>query len=116
MAITEHAQASEAISTSEWSLTTDTAGPDSDTTDGIFQCILDLVNVANGDSFQFRVYETVANTGGTQRVLYETIFNHAQAEPLWISPALVLITGWDMTLKKLAGTDRTIIWSIRKVA
>jgi hypothetical protein len=32
---------------------------------------------------------------------------------LWISPALMLGNGWDVTVQKLTGTDRVIEWSIR---
>ena len=34
---------------------------------------------------------------------------------LAVTPALVLMHGWDMTILKLAGTDRSIEWSIRQV-
>jgi len=102
----------ETVSTTEWSMTTDTAGPDSDVTTGVYQAYIDLSALAIGDTYQFRVYEKVVS-GGTQRLVYEAIFTHAQAEPMYVSVPLVLLHGWDMTLKKLVGTDRSISWSIR---
>lgn len=75
---------------------------------------IDLNALAAGDIFQFRTYERIS--GGTQRVVYNAYFAGAQGEPIWTSPALVLIDGWDMTLDRLAGSDRAITWSIRKVA
>lgn len=115
MAITEAFSGSETVSTTEHSLTTDTAGPDAETSDGIFQCFLDLNALAAGDQFDFKVYEKVLS-GSTQRLVYYATFANAQATPVWTSPALILLHGWDMTLDKIAGTDRNIDWSIRKVA
>lgn len=109
-------EGSETVSTTEHSLTTDTAGPDAETSDGIFQAFIDLNAMAAGDEFIFKVYETVATSGGTQRLVYTATFIGAQAMPVWVSPTLVLGVGWDMTLDKVAGTDRAIVWRIAKVA
>ncbi len=108
---------SETVTTAEHSMTTDTAGPDVDTTDGAFQAILDLSAIANGDVFEFRVYEK-AISGGTQRCFFYQAFNDAQGadNACWMSPSFMLGHGWDMTLKKLSGTDRNIDWSINKAA
>jgi len=115
MAITELYTGTEAVSSTEWSLTTDTAGPDVDTTDGVFQCFIDISAMLAGDQFQLRVYEK-ARGADTQRVVYEAILTGAPSMPILVTPSLVLMNGWDFTLKKLAGTDRTITWSIRQVA
>lgn len=115
MAVTVAFSGSETVSTTEWSLTTDTSGPDVDTTAGCFQAFLDLSALAAGDRFEFRIYEKVLS-GGTQRVAMLATFQHAQGTDgaVWISPSFLLLNGWDMTLKKAAGTDRNIDWSIRK--
>lgn len=105
----------ELIGTTEHSLTTDTAGPDAATTDGVFQPFIDLSALAGGDVFRFKVYET-CRTGDTQRLIYSAEFSSAQATPLWAGPALLLGVGWDMTLVKVSGTDRTINWRISQVA
>jgi hypothetical protein len=115
MAITEAFSGSETVSTTEHSLTTDTAGPDAETSDGVFQVFLDLNALASGDHFRLRVYEKVLSSS-TQRVLYAVHFSGAQGQPVWVSPSLILLHGWDCTLTKIAGTDRAIDWSIRKVA
>jgi len=115
MAISEAFSGSETVGTTEHSLTTDTAGPDTDTTDGVFQCFLDLNALAKGDVFDFKVYEKVLSSS-TQRVVYSVRFANAQSEPVWVSPSLILMHGWDMTLDKISGTDRAIDWSIRSVA
>jgi hypothetical protein len=115
MAITEAFAVTETVTTTEWSLTTDTAGPDVQTDDGVYQVFLDLNALVKGDKFTFRVYEKVL-AASTQRVVYEAFFSHAQSDAIWVSPTLILLHGWDMTLIKTAGTDRAIDASIRKVA
>lgn len=115
MAITEHAAVSETVSTTEWSLTTDTAGPDLDTTDGVFELFLDLSSLAKGDTFTVRLYEKV-QAGGTQRIVVEWFFANAQSPANWTSPAFILLHGWDFTIVRTAGSDRAITASVRKVA
>lgn len=114
MAISELYTGSEAISTTEHSLTTDTSGPDADTTDGVIQCFLDLSDMVAGDELQIRCYEKVTS-GGTQRVLEEWSFFGAQSKPHFATPALILLHGWDFTADAIAGTI-TLNWSIRTVA
>lgn len=116
MAITIGTSGSETVSTTEHSLTTDTSGPDTSTTVGIFQIFLDLNALAAGDQFTFAVYETVGSSGGTQRKVYTATFSNVQATPIWVSPSLILGIGWDATIIKNAGTDRAIVWRIAQVA
>lgn len=113
MAISEAFSGSEAISTTEHSMTTDTAGPDAETSDGVFQIFIDLSDMIAGDQLQIRIYEKVLSSS-TQRIIHEAILTGAQSTPIWVSPSLVLMHGWDATLDALAGTIN-IDWSIRKV-
>lgn len=115
MAIAELYSGTEAVTTTEWSLTTDTSGPDADTTDGVFQIFLDVSAIAAGDLFRLRIYEKV-RSGDTQRVIYDAYIGGPQMTPIWVGPSLILMHGWDVTLIKISGTDRTITWSIRQVA
>lgn len=105
----------ESVTTTEWSMTTDTSGPDADTNVGIYQAFVDLNALVSGDLYEFKVYEK-CRTGDTQRLVYSARFSNAQASPIWASPSLVLGIGWDMTLKKINGSDRTINWRISKVS
>lgn len=114
MAVSEAFSGTEAVSTTEWSLTTDTAGPDAEASDGVFQLFLDVSDMVAGDILQIRLYEK-ARSGDTQRLAQEWVLTGAQAAPLWISDAYVLLHGWDFTLDALAGTI-TVNWSIRKAA
>lgn len=115
MAISEAFTGTETVSTTEHSMTTDTAGPDVETSDGVFQAFIDLSAMSSGDVFRFRLYEKVLS-GSTQRLVMRATFANVQAEPVWISPWIGLMHGWDMTLVKISGTDRSIDWSIRKSA
>lgn len=114
MAIAELYTGTEAVSSTEWSCTTDTAGPDVDTTDGVFQVFLDVTDMVNTDILQIRIYEKV-QSAGSQLLVCESILRDAQAEPVWVSPTLILMHGWDVTLLAVAGTI-TVNWSIRQVA
>lgn len=101
----------QAVDTTEWSCTTDSAGPDADTTPGKYQLVLDVSNMVAGDTLQIRVYEK-ARSGDTQRIVQEWILPGAQSSPIWMSPEVTLMHGWDFTLDALAGTI-TVLWSIR---
>lgn len=103
------------VSTTEWSLTTDTAGPDVQTADGIYVGVLDLSNLAGGDTFRFQVMEK-ARAADTQRVLFSVDFTGVQSPANWRSEPFLLMHGWDMTLKRTAGADRVINWSVRKIS
>lgn len=114
MPIAELYAGTEAVGVTEHSCTTDTAGPDADTTDGVFQLFLDVSDMVAGDILQIRLYEK-CRAADTQQVAKEWILAGAQVEPLWVSPSCILLHGWDFTLKALAGTI-TVNWSIRQVA
>lgn len=103
------------IDANEWSMTTDTAGPDVTTVSGIYQAVIDFSALLVGDGFEFRLYEK-AISGGTQRLTGgPLLINGVQTVANWISPSFILGIGWDMTLKKVTGTDRSLSWSIRAV-
>lgn len=110
--VTEVYSGTEAIGATEHSCTTDTAGPDADTVPGCYQVFLDLNDMVAGDELQIRIYEKV-RSGDTQRIVHEAVLVGVQGSPIWVSPALMLIHGWDVTLDALAGTI-TVNWSIRQ--
>jgi|WetSurMetagenome_2_1015567.scaffolds.fasta_scaffold1530184_1 hypothetical protein len=104
------------ISTSEYSLPGDTTSgvPTSQTTQGVFQFAIDFGNMVAGDQYRIRLYEKY-NSAGTQRLVEEWILTNAQSKPLFFTPSFVLGAGWDLTVLRLAGSDRTILWSIRRI-
>lgn len=115
MPISQAYTQSETVSTTEWSLVTDTAGPDAATATGEFQALIDVSALVIGDIYQFKVYEKIIS-GGTQRVVFNATIANAQPSPIWASPVFRLMHGWDMTLLKLAGADAAITWSIRETS
>jgi hypothetical protein len=116
MALAEFITGTKAVDTTEWSLATDTSYDtgDAQTTDGVYQAFLDVSDMIAGDQLQIRIYEKV-RSGDTQRIVYQAVLTGAQSEPIWVSPSLVLLHGWDISCDALAGTI-TVNWSIRQVA
>lgn len=88
-----------------------------ETTDGIYQVVVDVGAMALADFTEIRVKEK-AISGGTQRTAFTAILAHAPSadDSLWVSPSLILLHGWDVTLRQTAGTARAYPYSIRKVA
>lgn len=83
-----------------------------ETTDGVFQLFVDTNNMVKGDTLELRIKEK-ARSADTQRLVWIATLEGVQDEPLFASPALILLHGWDMTLKQTAGTGRAFPWSIR---
>lgn len=79
---------------------------------GIYQLWIDTTPLAPGDLYRLRIYEKVIPAGAQRRI--EDFHLSPQGE-VFVSPTLDLYHGWDMTLDKLAGTDRTLEWSIRRM-
>lgn len=115
MAISEAYSNTASISTTEYSLTANSTTLGAITTDGVYQLFIDFNAMVAGDQYQVRIYEK-AVSGGTQRVIYQSILTGAQDEPIFVAPSLILIHGWEMTVKRLAGSDRSIPWSIRQLS
>ncbi len=115
MAITEAYSGTAAIGATEYSCPNN-ANYDINTpitADGVYQVFLDTSDMVAGDQLQIRIYEK-CRSGDTQRVIYESVLAGVMADT-WVSPSLILLHGWDVTLDALAGTI-TVNWSIRKVA
>ncbi len=112
MAITEHETGSQtAVIDTEHTL--NTTSPE--TTDGVYQFVVDTALMVNGDTVIIRVKEK-ARSGDTIRQIFAASFSHIQSDPLFVSPTFILLHGWDFTLEQTDGTGRAFPWSIRKVA
>ena len=112
MAISEHASGSQ-TATLDTEHTLNSTSPE--TTDGVFQVVVDASAMVAGDITIIRIKEK-ARSADTQRLAYRATLSGAQTEPLWVSPSLILLHGWDVTLEQTDGTGRAYPWSIRKVA
>lgn len=108
MAVTTHAEGTQACSAAtEHTLT---ANPD--TTPGVYQLMLDLNPLTAGVTLHIRIKGKVIS-GGTQRVIwYDDVVGVVGEEKIWVSPVLMLLNGWDMSITS-SGTP-SIPWSIRK--
>jgi hypothetical protein len=73
-----------------------------------------VASVAAADRFTAKVYDKCLS-GGTQRIVHTLNIEGAQSGNL-VTPWLPLLHGWDMTLIKGAGSDRSMTASIRKAA
>lgn len=82
---------------------------------GIYQVVLDLAALTATETYELVIYEAAAPSG-TKRVAMRRSVTGVQAEPIYITPSLLLCCGWDVTLDKIAGTDLSVSWSIRQVA
>lgn len=104
---------SASISTTEYFLAANSTTPSYQTTDCIMQCFLHFAGMVAGDQYEVKVYEKVNAQG--PNVVYYLLLDGAQAGPT-VLPSLVVGDGWDVSVKKLAGTDRTVHWSLRKIS
>jgi hypothetical protein len=104
------------VGSSELSIVSGTTSLQTITTDGVYELWVDPVGagLAKGDEFRVRVYEKVEDTGGTKRVAFSASISDAQSQ-VWVFPPLYLMHGWDMTIQKIAGTDRAFDASVRGV-
>jgi len=101
------------IGTTEYSLPADSTTLTAQTDDCVLQVWVDFAAMTAAEEYQFTVYEKV--NAGTARVTYRTNLVGVQSGPL-VTPSLVVGDGWDVTVKKIAGTDRSLAWSLRKVS
>lgn len=100
------------IGSTEYSLPADSTTLAAQTDDCELEVWVELANMAAGDQYRFRLYEKI--NGGTARVAWEAYRTGAQSGPLVI-PRRLVAEGWDVTVKKEAGTDRSFAWSLRKL-
>jgi hypothetical protein len=114
MPISEPYTNSATIGATEYSLPNNSTTLAAITDDGLYSIFVDTGNMAAGDQYKFRIKEKVTS-GGTQREIYAATLTGNMTDN-WVPPSQILIHGWDVTVQKLAGTDRSFSWSIRKVA
>jgi hypothetical protein len=69
-----------------------------------------LGNMIAGDQYRIQVLETV---GGAQAVVWEATATGVQTGAVWVPPRRVA-TGWDVQVKLMAGSARTVGWTIHQ--
>jgi hypothetical protein len=111
MAIVQFETGTVASLTTETVLNSVTPG----TADGIFQLVVDAADMIEDDELVVRIKEK-CRSGDTQRLVWDYGLQQVAGDsPILISPALVLLHGWDMTLEARAGTI-SVPWSIRQLS
>lgn len=84
------------------------------TVDGVYQVWIDFAALTVTESYEVVVTEKITS-GGSARDVFSAVIAGTIAQSL-VTPSLILLHGWDVQVTKLAGTDRSISWSIRQVA
>lgn len=113
MAITVAYTGTASIGTTEYSLVNNSTSLASSTDVGVYQVFIDTTTMLAGDEYEIDIKEKVVS-GGSQKTIYVATLDGAQGSP-FVTPTLVLMLGWDVTMTRLAGANRSISWSIRKV-
>jgi hypothetical protein len=117
MAITVYAELDNVtVGTGELSIISGTTTLSTDTTDGVFQLwVDDQTLMTKTEEYAIRIYEKVEATGGSKRQVFKATLKGVQSE-IFVAPMLILMHGWDMTIQKIAGTDRAFDANIRQIS
>lgn len=115
MALTRVNQVDATISTTETSLRTGGTTLGADTTIGYYQVSIEIESINNADVYKMILYEK-ASQAATQRVLESWLFSGVPGKPAIITPSFPLGNGWEWTIKKVSGTDRTVRATLWKAA
>lgn len=84
---------------------------DTEVTPGVYVLVVDTGNLALGDKVVLKI-KTKAAAGGTSRLAYSQVYQHAQADPIKYSPPVPVDTEIICTLTQTAGTGRAFLWNL----
>lgn len=115
MAITAAFENTATISTAEFSLVSNSTTLASNASAGVYQAFIDFSALTLTEVYEIKIAEKVT-AAGVQRTISIATVQGPLAQPHYVTPSLILMRGWDVTVKKISGTDRAISWSIRQVA
>ena len=79
-------------------------------TAGVYVFAVDMSNLANGETLDIRVKVNTVS-GGTQAVLYQASYSHAQAEPIVQTPPIVVPDDATFSIRQTGGTGRAFPWA-----
>lgn len=115
MAITVNTAGSQSVSTTEFFLASVSTTATYQTTTCSFQAYINFSAMLAGDQFRVRVYRKINSTVTT---LEDTTLNGVQSTPYITTPYLAggSAASWEISIIKVAGTDRTITWDLVTVA
>jgi hypothetical protein len=101
------------IGTTEFFIASDSTTATYQTSRVCVQFAINLSAMTAGDSYRVRVYEKI--NGSSVLTWFDATLVGAQSSPC-TTPMFVLCEGWECSVQKISGTDRSIGWSIRTVA
>lgn len=113
-----YSEASPTIGSTEYSLANESTTLATKTEKGVYAVVLDLNAVIAGDQFLLQLYETALPSAGTKRLVESWYIEGVPGKPNAIIPSTggyMLGNGWDWTIKKIAGTDRAIPFTLWRV-
>ena len=102
---------SASISTTEYSLPNNSTTLTAQTTDCAVEGYIDLSAMVAGDQYELKVKCKI--NGGTIGIAAYAVFTGAQPQ-FYALPSFLFTQDWDVTMKRLAGSDRTIAWTFSK--
>jgi hypothetical protein len=111
MAIT-FTNGSASIGTTEFFLASNSTTQTPQTSVNYLQVWIDFGNMAAGDVYEWRLLEKV--NAGTQRTVVLGRVVGVQSSPVVIT-GFIVGEGWEVGVKLISGTAKTISWSLRKV-
>lgn len=85
-----------------------------ETTNGVYQAVVDLSNIANGDIIELTV-QTKTLTGSSYATVFHAVYGHAMAEPVKCTPPITVPFGIKLLMKLTNGTNRNIDWSLNRL-
>lgn len=103
---------SASISTTEYFINADSTSAETNTDNMSVSFHLGLENMVAGDQYQIIFYEKAG--ASTKRAMFTAIATGVSED--FVSPSIRVANGWDIGVKRLAGSDRTIYWTIYEVA
>jgi hypothetical protein len=103
------------IGSTEYSLPNNSTTLTPQTDDGIYQVFIDCTNLTATEQYELKIKEKATSSGTQRNIIKETITGPVSPDGAVVSGSFIFGHGWDITLKKLQGTDRSISWSIRRV-
>lgn len=100
---------------------TPSTGLSTSTQQGVVQVFLDFNNMIAGEQYEIKAWEKTTLTAGIQRLMETWVVDGAQAEPIFVTPALTMMNGWDFTVQRVGtsstttstGNTRHILSSVR---
>lgn len=108
-------QSALSVAGTELSLTNGTSSIAVNTNNVVISIWLEVVNMAAGDEFELALYEKVLSGGTARRIILADLIG-VQPDPIFVVPSFHVGIGWDVTLKRIAGSTETFNCSIRSIS